>query len=442
MKKRLTAAALALVALIAAGTPGGARGYRERTQRIAPGVTYTSIKDPRGPFRIHVVSADLSRPSTFDVELARDKLPGFETTSSMAYRNNALVAINGDYARESGRPVMAFAEDGRLMQTPLVWGRNFAVNVTETDSYIGHPAISAWAYEPDVASLHSVQRMNEGQPGYSEMAAYTREGGREERPPTYACATRLYPTEAPRINYEHGGVEVNHYVDETSCSPSRVYPQGGTTIAAAMGSQREPEMAGFIPGEQVTLGWSLGWSGVFDTVGGNPTLVENGSISVQQENDPFFTRHPRTGVGSTPDGRILMVIVDGRRPGYSVGMTPRQFAKLFLSLGADWALNLDGGGSTTMTVNGRIVNRPSDGNERAVSSALLLLPGSDPGEVQPAPAESPAPLPLISPHDAAGQWRQIVRDPASTGGLASALMERGKPLPRSISRAARAFDRR
>jgi hypothetical protein len=56
-------------------------------------------------------------------------------------------------------------------------------------------------------------------------------------------------------------------------------------------------------------------------------------------------------------------------------MTPLGFARLFKSLGARWAFNLDGGGSTTMFVKGEVVNRPSDGHERPVSSALVVLPG-------------------------------------------------------------------
>jgi hypothetical protein len=182
-----------------------------------------------------------------------------------------------------------------------------------------------------------------------------------------------------------------------------------------------------------------------DTIGGNPTLVEGGRISVQQENDPFFIRHPRTGVGSTPDGRVLMVTVDGRQPGYSVGMTPRQFATLFLSLGADYALNLDGGGSTTMTIRGRIVNRPSDGYQRPVSSALLLLPGDDPGEAppsaQPSPTPTPFATPTLPPTAPDSVWQSIVNDPASTGGLTSSLLRQGVQLPRSLEKAAWRFRR-
>ncbi len=435
-------AVLASVALLASAVPGSARGYSERSRRLAPGVRYTVIRDPSGPFRIRIVSVQLSRASTLDVELGRNKLPGFETTSSMARRNNAIVAINGDYARDNGRPVMAFAKDGHLVQTPLVWGRNFAVDTSETYTFIGHPHVSAWAYEYDSDVAHSIERVNNDIPAFDEIARYTTEGGRGERPPSYSCSARLYPVDVPRYVPDRGGVETVHRVDKTACKTSRMYLQSGTVVAAQLGSAREAEVASLVPDEEVALGWSLGWTGVFDTVGGNPTLVEEGRISVRQENDRFFWRHPRTGVGSTPDGRVLLVTVDGRQPRYSVGMTPRQFAKLFISLGADYALNLDGGGSTTMVINGRVMNRPSDGNERAVSSALLLLPGADPGEPTPSAGASPSPTPSYGLAEASETWKAIAGDAASTGGLTSSLLKRGAYLPPSLRRTARAFNRR
>jgi exopolysaccharide biosynthesis protein len=86
-------------------------------------------------------------------------------------------------------------------------------------------------------------------------------------------------------------------------------------------------------------------------------------------------RHPRTAAGLRGDGTLLLVTVDGRQPELSVGMTIDELASLMRELGADTALNLDGGGSTTMVVAGKLVNSPSDaGGERPVSDALLVFP--------------------------------------------------------------------
>ena len=74
----------------------------------------------------------------------------------------------------------------------------------------------------------------------------------------------------------------------------------------------------------------------------------------------------------TAGRKLLLVAVDGRQPGYSVGMTLEELAHFFLKLGAVDAMNLDGGGSTTMVIGGEVVNSPSDGRERPVGSALLV----------------------------------------------------------------------
>ena len=86
-------------------------------------------------------------------------------------------------------------------------------------------------------------------------------------------------------------------------------------------------------------------------------------------------RHPRTIVGIAARGRrLLLITIDGRQPGYSAGTTNRESAAVALALGATEAINLDGGGSTTMVVKGEIVNHPSDATgPRKVSDALLVF---------------------------------------------------------------------
>ena len=82
---------------------------------------------------------------------------------------------------------------------------------------------------------------------------------------------------------------------------------------------------------------------------------------------------PRTAVGLTADGEILIMTVDGRVPNVSRGLTLPGLAKYMRELGAVDAVNLDGGGSTAMAIDGKCVNHPSDGVERAVNNALLIF---------------------------------------------------------------------
>jgi exopolysaccharide biosynthesis protein len=464
-----------IVALFAAPSAAGKKRKKQvkRTtvERIARGVKFTTIRDPKGPWAIRIISIKLASRSTIDVALAQDVLPGFETTSSMARRHGALAAINGDYALSSGRPVYTFAEDGWLAQTTAEWGRNFAVSKSEKHTYVGHPQESAWAFELDSETEHPVARVNQGDPYRKQLAQYSSVGGDLERPPRNACSARLSPLETPRARPSGEiGLQVVHGVTRVRCQSSRMARGGGTVVSAPDGGPRAPQVSALVPGELVALGWSLGWKGVFDTVGGNPVLVEDGRIAIQDEESAFFRRHPRTGVATTSDGKVLFVTVDGRQRRYSVGMTPIGFARLLRSLGAEWALNLDGGGSTTMVVEGDVKGSPSDGRERPVSSALLLLPRKDAGERPSPPAPSPSPTPTliiptptpsVSPTTPAGSsalagaeliqtepyqpdasaWQLIARDPASTGGLASWL-GRSRRLPPALERAARVFESR
>ena len=108
-------------------------------------------------------------------------------------------------------------------------------------------------------------------------------------------------------------------------------------------------------------------------------LLKDGAVTVEPCDSYLCLRHPRTAVGIMADGRVLLVVVDGRSL-RSGGASIVGLANLMRSLGAVDALNLDGGGSSTMVVNGRVVNSPSDGHERAVTSALVVLPGPDAGE--------------------------------------------------------------
>ena len=434
--------AVLFVGTLAGSTPTLARKKKPeswtRTHRLAPGVKYTQIKDLKGPYRIHIVSIKLAKASTLDTVLANDTLPGLERTSDMARRSDALVAINGDYARDSGRPVHTFAVDGDLSQTPLMWGRNFSVDRSESQAHIGHPQTRAWMYEPGNDIELDIERVNAGAPTTSELALFTSAGGGEEMPPENACSARLMQATAttPRGNH---GVEADFEVDQVLCGPKRLWLKGGVVVSTPAEGKRVTEITSLVPGDTVSLGWTLGWQGVLDTIGGNPTMIENGQIIEENVSGAgtFFVRHPRTGVGSTADGRVLFVTVDGRQPGYSIGMTLERFARLFKDLGATWALNLDGGGSTTVVINGKVKNRPSGGSERAVSSALVLLRGQDAGEsLGSFGATSAASSTAVS---TSLVWQQIVADGGSTGGLADALVRKGVPLPPSMRKAAATF---
>jgi len=133
-------------------------------------------------------------------------------------------------------------------------------------------------------------------------------------------------------------------------------------------------------GDRVTVNQTLG-SRLADearlVVGAGPLLLEKGQINVRIREEAIapdiaFGRAPRTGAGVTADGTVLLMVVDGRSQ-HSAGMTLKEFAQYLKRFGAVSAVNFDGGGSSEMVLDGKIMNRPSDGSERPVGIGLGIF---------------------------------------------------------------------
>lgn len=139
-------------------------------------------------------------------------------------------------------------------------------------------------------------------------------------------------------------------------------------------------------------------------VGGYDILVSDGKVGTSFHTDNFGNvAAPRTLIGFREDGTAFLCMVDGRQAGYSVGLTVGKEAELAAALGAKYALELDGGGSTTVIVRIddtlTLRNRPSDGSMRRVSNAILLVEKEDAGGNDPDPTPTPTPTPTPAPGD-------------------------------------------
>ncbi|MGH2752415.1 MAG: phosphodiester glycosidase family protein [Actinomycetota bacterium] len=458
--------------------PVEAKKQSKRGRVIASGVRLRLYR-LGAPNKVRVISFSRSATPTLDTMLATNELPGRERVSSMARRRGAIAAINGDYSRPSGRPVFTFARDGRLDQTGAIdpatggylRGRNFAIDIYKKRTFFSKPKTRAWIWIPsqDGGKSREVHRVNDqsfkGQAS-KQIRAFTAVGGKEARPPHGGCYVRLRaagrrkavePTHAPvdgdGVPLATAGVEQRHFVQKRTCRYKRVPPKDGITLYSPRKGKRAKILRSMTVGTTAKYGWSFGWPKVFDSVGGNPTLIEDGVVqkhSIYTGTSFAGGRHPRTAVAyNSKNHKLFLVTVDGRQPGYSVGMTLAGLTHFLRSrLGATDALNLDGGGSTTMVVKGKVKGRPSDGSERPVSSALVLLPGADPGEpsqpaaplleLAPSP-EIPTPSPQIPTPDGS-PYDLMTEDPASVGGMSAWLEDQGHELPGFLQRAADNFE--
>jgi len=156
-----------------------------RTPGLAPGVTHRVVHDPAGPFTEHIATIDLAAASSPDVMLSGGRLPGTLRTSTMGAQAGAALAINGDYFLSSGRPVHAYAEDGRLLQTPQVLGRAFGLDADGTAVSMGYPDTRATlTTQSDTSTaVTALPRWNSGPATGDTVAAYTAAGAGLETPP-------------------------------------------------------------------------------------------------------------------------------------------------------------------------------------------------------------------------------------------------------------------
>ena len=120
------------------------------------------------------------------------------------------------------------------------------------------------------------------------------------------------------------------------------------------------------------------WWKMQTAVGGGPTLIHDGKIWITYKEEQLFPgheqeKHPRTAMGYTRDGRLIVLAIQGRFPGIAEGATLKQEARLLMDLGCYEAVNMDGGGSSCLLVNGKETIKPSDKEGERPLPAVFLI---------------------------------------------------------------------
>ena len=374
MPRRL-AVAVALVAFVVTlatlfATPAGAQPVP-----LFPGTTYErSVQfTPHGPVAIHVVRGP--RPVglyRLRPVLSNGSVVLRETVSSMQRRlasQATSVGVNGDYfAPRDGRPSGIFMSDG-ILATPPNSARSSA-GVT-LDGLLDVRRVSFHGTWRGSGQRRAFNFLNKA-PGMNGISLFTPDWGfatpRVEG--SFAVVLGSFPPATPNT-------DLDVPVTASSVGGSiRIEP--GTAVLVARGNAAAKLETEAQPGTVVTLRLTLqpDWSVVSDAIGGGPILVRDG-VPVYRSNEAFTTsqlapRGPRTAIGQRADGGIVLVTTDGRQPGLSVGMTNFELAQTLVRFGAVRGMGLDGGGSSTLAFDGTVLNSPSDGRERAVSTALML----------------------------------------------------------------------
>ncbi|MET9348023.1 phosphodiester glycosidase family protein [Streptomyces termitum] len=422
-RARRRAVALAAVLALSAGTGACTRAAEPgiaatpsgpvTERRLAPGVGYQESvhQGPAGPVRIAVLRiAPDARARITGAHGANMAVT--QTVRQAARRAGALAAVNASYfdikggkafSGYPGDPVGLYVEDGRVLSEARDDGA--ALLLGRRDGRLW-ARITQVATPGRVTAADGTERRLDGVDRVAGRLRPCRGTDRDrleaegrswrEDPRTGLCAdpdeivefTPSWGVDTPQGR--RGSVEALLDADGTvrrlrSPAGGPVPKDGRTLYGTGEGADWLREHAG--PGTAPSLAMPLTdlsgtdlTAGVETAVGGGRRLLDGGRVALGPRDLAATDRPPRTLAGVTADGSVLLVTVDGRDPGGSEGATLSEAAGLLRSLGAVDAVNLDGGGSTTMVVDGELRNRPREAvgdpvGERRVATVLAVLPG-------------------------------------------------------------------
>lgn len=368
-----------------------------------------------GPYVFHVLELD---PSVFEGRLepalAQGQIAGKATTSHMANSQGALAAINagffvvgpggtGDAAAQvgddgmAGDPAGVTALNGQLISEAV--GSREALLFDASGHQLRFPRTStalllqAGSLRAPVDGLNRVPGAirNCGGVGGDSPTEAARHDVTCTDPDELVVYTPHWGQATAAVDGLEAVLGANGQLQSTR-APGGPIPEKGYVVVAT--GARVAELEAMLATTEL-LRWRFELqldgepaelSAEHHLLNGGPGLLRDGAVALtdaqggfRHPDNPFFGLtwvdgpNPRTLVGRTASGRLLAVVCDGRQPDWSVGLPLRDAARVMQHLGATDAMNLDGGGSSTLVVRGQVVNRPSDGAERPVSDALLIL---------------------------------------------------------------------
>lgn len=374
-------------------------------KQIAPGVELTQIvipaSDAGGPELIHSLDFQPgARGVHIECGLGGDTVEepggGMEAISHQVQRTGALAGINADFFPYTGDPLGLAIHQGEIVSEAFE-GRGAIGFGRRGKVIIGRPAFHALltAEDGSTLTLNGINR----KPGDGETVLLT---------PVYGDKTPVKPATLCTLETKAHGLKpgealkakVIAVTDEKDAVPM---PAKGMVLTAT-GAGSDWLKAHAISGKTIVIKGDIvedgnDWTSVREAVAGGPVLLHNGDEDIEIPREKMSqsfstTRHPRSAIGVTKDGTVLIVAVDGRQA-LSRGMSLPELARTLKDLGAINAVNLDGGGSTCLSVRGIVINCPSDGQVRQVADALLVFDDSVKRTAEPGPALA-APYPQLT----------------------------------------------
>ncbi len=348
---------------------------------IAPGVSYAHITQPEIPWSIHIVKFDYHRPELkLTSTIGRPTIFGLKNLTGQVKSvspamGHPIAGINGAFFHITEKdPYKGDPEGVQIMQGELISSPD-----SKTAFWLDGHGVPQTGM---VKSKLKVTWPNKFSVPY---------GVNEQRAPDKAALL------TPRLGASTRMTNGLELVLERKGTGPWLPLRAGQTYSARVREIRNsgdtplspdimvlsigPKLADKIPATKVgtilkiSTDLSPSLTGDYMALSGGPILIDHGKPAVnvtETQTDHLHIRNPRTAIGWN-DKEFFMFVVDGRKKDLSVGMTFGEMALKMIDLGCTEAMNLDGGGSTTMWVQGQVVNHPSDGRERSLGNALVLV---------------------------------------------------------------------
>ncbi len=339
--------------------------------------SYVNDKLPQGPWSVHILKMDRRSPE-YEIHsmLAGGAVSGMVTLTDQvkavpAELGRPVGAVNGDFYVTSPRFYSGDPQGLQIVDGELVSGPDVEFPCFWTDAQgrpntgIVQPAFRVtWKHDTTTVLGLNEERSDDTAVLYTPRmgpSTGTKTGGREIV--IEAVETNAWlPLHIGRKVI--GRVRAIRDAGDTPLTPD--------IMVISLGAKLLVDAPVVDVGDviQISTATVPELAGCKTAIGGGPRLVVDGK-PVGRWSSPH-QRHPRTAIGWNDDS-IFLLLVDGRQPGLSVGMSYTEMADYFIKLGCTHALNLDGGGSASMWLMGQTVNSPSEGRERPVANGLVIV---------------------------------------------------------------------
>ncbi len=385
--KKLVSAMLALAMLMplcptASGGEYETLGHTyENEYELASGLTYKEIlSNNDGTVQHAFVFEYESNLGTDIISVAGDSVYGTDKLSELVASAEAqgkyvLGGINGDFfSTKTGVPMGLMISDGVLITND---DGQSAIGMTENGSILVGRAEVSITLDNGNGKI-PISYLNK-YPSVYNSYLLTNDFAHSSKSATPSKEIIIeVGTVKPRIGQSIKGLVREVRTDAVDT----IIPDGCMLISVNNQSEHFSSFDSIEAGQEVQISFDAvsGWEDVEFAIGGSDVIVMNGEV-VQGVDDEYHETiaNPRTAVGITAQGKLIFYAVDGRNSGMSTGQRLTTMAKTLIELGCVYAMNLDGGGSTTVMArlpgssSAELQNRPSDGVERKLGNAFLFM---------------------------------------------------------------------